>query len=391
MPIALRPRICGALALLAAACAAPPPPRDPGATEIAALVDELMAPAFAADALADPARCVAGVAVVATPTTTLVRGYGATTAGGVSVPDGATPFQIGSLSKLLTGLALARQIEDGNVAADGPALAIGAADLRAAMPTATFTLADLVSHHAGFPTMPANLIDRDGDGQRDPTADPLSPGRGYARADLLAAVAALPLAGTAPYRYSNLGLGLLGLLLQDHLALPDNHALLTATLAPLDLTATWGTVAAIPADARARVAQGYAWRGDTRVPGGLAEMGVLASAGEVTTTGADMAKLLAALIGQPPPPLAPAIARALTPIADGGEPDVELGYAFEVRHEPAGDRYTKGGATPSYTAYLSFHRAPAVGALVLTSCGGFDAARPLALALDDRLVATAAP
>ncbi|MBL8625343.1 MAG: serine hydrolase [Myxococcales bacterium] len=377
------------LVVAVAACADPPPSTDEPAT--AAMVDAIMAPAFGRDALGDPARCVGGVAVVVTPTGALVRGYGATVAGGAAAPDAATLFQIGSISKVITGLALARQVDAGALTATTPALAIGGADLRAAMPGATFTLADLVSHHAGFPTMPANLIDRDGDGVRDPAADPLSPARGYARADLLRAVAALPLAGAAPYAYSNLGLGLLGLVLQDHLALPDNHALLTTTLAPLAPTATWGTVAAIPANARDRVAQGYALGGGARITGGLAEMGVLAGAGEVTTTGADMALLLAALTGQATTPLAPAVELALTPIATGGQPDVELGYAIEIRREAGGTRYTKGGATPSYTAYLSFHRAPPVGALVLTSCGGFDAARALALALDDGLVTAAAP
>ncbi len=376
-----------AVALIAVAACAEPTTPPPGDDPVAAAVDEIMAPAFGADALADPARCVGGVAVVVTSTGTRVRGYGATAAGGATVPDAATLFQIGSISKVITGLALARQVADGALTPATPALTIGGADLRAAMPTATFTLAELVSHHAGFPTMPANLVDRDGDGQRDPTADPLSPARGYARADLLRAVTPLPLGGAAPYLYSNLGLGLLGVLLDDHLALPDNHALVTAPLAPLAPTSTYGTVAAIPADARARVAQGYALGGGARVTGELAEMGVLAGAGEVTTTGADMAALLAALTGQTATPLAPAVALALTPIAASNQPDVELGYAFEIRHEPGGERYTKGGATASYTAYLSFHRAPAVGALVLTSCGGFDAAHDLAIAIDDRLVA----
>jgi len=383
-----------AVALAAAACGATPAPSVDAAAEpdpaLVALVDEVMAPAFGADAIADPARCVGGVAVVVTPDGALVRGYGATVAGGATVPDATTLFQIGSISKVLTGLVLARHVAAGALTATGPALAIGAADLRAAMPTATFTLADLVSHHAGFPTMPANLLDRDGDGQRDPTADPLSPGRGYARADLLTAVADLPLGGAAPFTYSNLGLGLLGLLLQDHLGQPSFDAVIAAELTPaLGLTDTSGNVAAIPPAALTRVAQGYAARAGARVPGGLAEMGVLAGAGEVTTTGADMARLLAALTGQTPTPLDPAIAVALAPVADSPLADTELGYAIEVRHEADGDRYTKSGATPSYTAHLSFHRAPAVGALVLTACGDFDAARTLALTLDDRLVARA--
>jgi CubicO group peptidase (beta-lactamase class C family) len=249
-----------------------------------------------------------------------------------------------------------------------------------------------VTHHAGLPEMPPNLIDRDGDGQPDPDADPLSPGHDYARADLLAILPGLPLGGAAPYKYSNLGLGLLSLMLQDHSGTSSFDAVLGAHLKPaLGLTSTWGNVDAIPADARSRLVQGYGLRGGQRLPGYPAEMGVLAGAGEIVTTGADMARFLGAVTGHTPTALDPAIALALTPVAASSMADVDLGYAFEVHDEATSARYTKGGGTPSFTAYLSFHRTPAVGAFVMTSCTGFQATRGLAMTIDDRLVEWSQP
>ncbi len=369
------------------ACADPPAELPPP-TSVAELVDQVMTPAIGADALGDPDRCVGAVVAVVTPEGTLVRGYGATVADGATVPDGDTLFQIGSISKVFTGLELARLVVAGDVAIDAPAMSLGATDLRAATPSARFTLADLVTHHAGLPEMPPNLIDRDGDGQPDPDADPLSPGHDYARADLLAILPDLPLGGAAAYKYSNLGLGLLALMVQDHVGASSFDAVLDGHLKPaLGLSATWGNVDAIPTEARSRLVQGYGLRGGQRLAGYPAEMGVLAGAGEIVTTGADMARFLAAVTGHTPTDLAAAISVALTPVAASPMADIELGYAFEVHHEATAERYTKGGGTPSFTAYLSFHRAPAVGAFVMTSCTGFQATRGLAMTIDDRLVA----
>lgn len=380
------------LLVAAAAGCAEPPPDLPPPSSVAELVDQVMAPAIGADALGDSNRCVGAVVAVVTPEGTLVRGYGATVADGTTVPDGDTLFQIGSISKVFTGLELARLVVAGEVAIDAPAMSLGGADLLAATPSARFTLGDLVTHHAGLPEMPPNLVDRDGDGRPDPDADPLSPGHDYARADLLATLPDLPLGGAAAYKYSNLGLGLLALMLQDHTGAGSFDAVLGGHLKPaLGLTSTWGNVDAIPADARPRLVQGYGLRDEQRVPGYPAEMGVLAGSGEIVTTGADMARFLAAVTGHTPTELDPAIALALTPLADSPMADVALGYAFEVHDEAGGARYTKGGGTPSFTAYLSFHRAPAVGAFVMTSCTGFHATRGLAMTLDDRLVAWSQP
>lgn len=376
---------------LAAACGAGtdgPIDIPPGtASDVAGIVDEVMQPVISASATGNLDQCVGAVVAVVTPDEKVVRGYGGVVANGAP-PDGDTLFQIGSISKVFTGLVLAREVAAGHMHATDPAPPYLAADLETPLAGATITLADLVTHHAGLPEMPSNLLDRDGDGKRDPTFDPLSPGKGYTRADLASYFGGTPPPSPAGYKYSNLSLGLLGLALEDQLGAQSYDTLLREhVLDDLGMHDTWGLVSAIAPEALGRAAQGYAVTHSQRAPGKLAEMGALAGAGEVTTTGNDAARLLSSLTGITRSPLDEAVALAVSPLAPSSKTEIEIGYGIEVEHLADGDRFNKGGATASQTAYLSFRRDPAVGVMVMTSCGSFNAPRTLATTINDRVTA----
>ena len=349
------------------------------ASALAREIEALVGPAFAATP-SSAAQCVGGVTVVVTPAAELVRGWGALALGGGAVPDGATLFQVGSISKLFTGLGLARRVEEGALSATTSVGALLAADLRGAR-SSWPTMGALITHHSGLPVFPANLTDRDGDGTRDLDVDPRSPATGYGREDLRRALSALTLPPSAPYVYSNLGLGLAGLALADHLGVASYHEVLsrlvTTDLAMLD---TYGEVAAIPIAARDRLATPHVTNGARRTPGILGEMGVLASAGEIVTTGQDLRRLLRALTGLAPGPLDATIARA-TARLDDGPGGASMGYAIEIDSSEGLVRYRKGGNTSGFTAYVVWSTAPAVGVAVLTNCGGFMRAVALADAL----------
>lgn len=342
---------------------------DAATATLAARVEALMRPAF------DPtpsslAQCVGGVAVIVTPAEERMGGWGATTLGGSVSPDASTLFQIGSLTKVFTGLAMAQRIEEGAFGPDTRAGELLAEDLRGASASWP-TMAALITHHGGLPAYPSNLVDRDGDGRRDPGIDPRSPAAGYGRADLRAALASWTSPSDAPYSYSNVGSGLVGLALQDQLGLESHDETLRRTVtSELGMRETWGEVSAIPPEARARLADGHAREGDARVIGIPGQMGVLASAGEIVTSARDMRLLLRALTGLERTGLAGAISRATTPLAAG--PDGrEMGYAIEIENLAGVVRYRKGGNTSSYAAYLLWSTSPQVGVAVLTNCGGF--------------------
>ncbi len=353
------------------------------------LVDQVMAPAIAPDAPDDQDTCVGAVVAVLTPEHADVLGYGATVAGGAIRPDGDTLYQIGSVSKVYTGLALARLVAQGQLAADAPAVTYLGADLQPPLTGSQFSLAELISHRAGFPTMPSNLVDRDLDGQRDPAIDPLSPAAGYTRADLRRYLddfrpGAPP--GTA-YVYSNVGIGLAALALEDHLGIAGYHDVLRGLVTDdLGMTDTWGEVGRLDTAAVARVAHGYALDGDGRVAGYPAQMGALAGAGEIVTSADDLLLLLAATTGETSTALDAAIDLAITPLAaraDGGE----VGFAVEVDNDAGGALYSKGGNTPSFSAYVRFRREPRQAVAVMTSCGNFQRVKDLAIAIDAGLLA----
>jgi CubicO group peptidase (beta-lactamase class C family) len=249
--------------------------------------------------------------------------------------------------------------------------------------TAKVTLGMLVSHHSGLASMPTNL----------PQKVPYSPAEGYTFGDFKTYLFGLPApveAGKA-YQYSNAGIGLLGLVLEQQLGVTGNHELLNKTLlADLAITELWGEVDRIPSTASARVAKGYAVAGQARVEGRMSRMGVLAGAGEVAASGNAMLTLLKALCGQQASALDAAIAESLTPIKpiQGNE---SIAYGIEVEQDGSGlgPIFRKSGATAGgYSAYVAFRRNPAVGVAVMTNVAQLQSVKAIAYAILDKLAMT---
>lgn len=210
---------------------------------------------------------VGAVVAAVTPGTVEIRGAGRTAAGGGSTPGPDTLFEIGSVTKTFTALALARMARAGTAGLDEPL-----ADLlptTASVPSRDgrqITLQHLATHTSGLPRLPkgmlATLLLR-------PThPDPYA----HCTADALLSGLARTRLGAVPgerFRYSNLGAGLLGLALARR-AGTEYEALVTREIcAPLGMTDTVVTVD--PARAE-RYAQGHSRRGRPRTPWNLADL-----------------------------------------------------------------------------------------------------------------------
>lgn len=325
------------------------------------VVDRVMSNFVASGGAATTTRCANAVAVVVLPGGDLVRGYGRASDTGSTAPGGDTVFQVGSVTKVFTGVALARLVTLGAVTATAPVRDVIDADLSGGLP-ASVTFEALVSHTAGLPEYPDNLL------RPDAGSSPLSPATGYSRANLLAFLSGWT-PGPAGYAYSNLGSGLLGLALDDATDAGSYHAALhPLVLAPLRMNDTWGQVSAMPQAALTRVAQGhFAAMGSWRA-GQLATMGVLAGGGEATSTGNDLTHFLRALAGLDATPLDEALALARRPVAPI-EATQDIGYGLTIEHRDAGVVYLKAGNTPSYGAFIVVQTAPPVGVAVLAGCG----------------------
>lgn len=208
----------------------------------------------------------------------------------------ASVFEIGSVTKTVTALLLADLARAGVLALDDPV----ARHLPAAPPVVgrPITLTDLATHHSGLPRLPAGLLRTAlTTRRRDP----------YAHLDEEALAAAIPRTPpTRPpgrrFRYSNYGMGLLGLALARVAGTTYADLVADRVAGPLGLADTWVEV---PERARHRWAAGHTRLGRDAGPWRLA---ALAGAGALRSTAPDLLRYLAVFAEGETGPLADAAA-----------------------------------------------------------------------------------
>lgn len=235
------------------------------------------------------------------------------------------PAEIGSVTKVFTGLLLAVLVADNAVRHDdrisgllpsGTPLAPGVGDI---------TLEDLASHRSGLPRLPPRMPIRGS--LRDP----------YARCDarfLIRSLARTKLRAS-PYNYSNYGVGLLGYLLGVVTGLGYEESLHRCVLDPLALTDT--------SFADAPLRQGHT----TRKPVPPWHFAAMAGAGGLHASAADLLTFLAR-VRDCDGPLADPIADSLRPRTRVGDVDVGLGWDLLSNGDIWHDGGTRGAATFAY-------------------------------------------
>ena len=175
-------------------------------------------------------------------------------------------FQIGSVTKTFTGLALAQLAVNQKVRLDEPLGAILFPDIAAGSPATETTLLDLATHRSGLPSVPDNLEPRD-------------PGNPFADYDRVALRQFLVHHGTtrpadAKYLYSSFGIALLGYALAQRAGVPYADLVKTEITDPLQMNDT--VFALSPAQAH-RVIQGHGV-GMEPVDAGLGDSGIFTGA-----------------------------------------------------------------------------------------------------------------
>jgi len=349
---------------------------DGGAPDAAwvAAFDAWLAPQVAPllDVNGAPGKATGVVVGVSAPGLRHAFGYGVSRVGG-EAPHGDTVFEVGSLTKVYTGLLLGLAVEDGSAALDEPLDAFfpGGAPSRGGT---SVSLLDLATHHSGLPNYDPGYS----------SGVPMNPGANYAEADLAACMAGgcpLDFVPGTRAQYSNLGSGTLGHVLGKRAGAAGYQALLSQrVLVPLQLQDT----ATVPSPAQqARLAQGYA--GGSPAP--KLQIGEpLAGAGALRSTAFDVLRFVESASGTGGPALAAAWQRVLTPYRGAGVPGTQMG--LQVAVEPVGGAtvYSKSGGTPGFSSHLLFTASPHA-AVVVWANGKAVEIRPLALAALERLQA----
>jgi len=261
-------------------------------------------------------------------------------------------FEIGSITKVFTGILLAEMAARGEVDLTAPVRRYAPTGLR--MPTRgdrEITLADLASHRSGLPRLPGNL-------KLDNRANPYA---AYSVSQLHEFLASyqLPREIGSQYEYSNLGMGLLGHVLAARAGLDYETLVRHRILEPLGMTMTG--VGLSPA-MKARLAIGHDWKGK---PTGLWDLPTLAGAGGLRSNMHDMLTFLGANIGEPRSMLERAMRTSHRPLGRGEGMDCGLGWHIM----PVGPDtiIVHGGGTGGYRSFIGFDPAGGGGVVLLTN------------------------
>lgn len=274
----------------------------------------------------------------------MLLNYGTTAKDGGQSVTSDTVYEIGSITKIFTGILLAEAVNAGKVKFDDPIQKYLPPGIQA--PTYNdipITLADLATHHSALP--------------RDLDSDNLSDLYNWLNNYQLTR------APGSKYSYSNLGYSLLG----DILARLSGNAFGTleyqSISQPLGLTDTSETLSD---DQNNRLAKGYT--GDGALATYFPDSGAMSSAGYLRSTLNDMTQFLVDNMQPDSTPLASSIRLAQMTIADGQEPGSGTGLGWEIdRPNTPSERVWKGGGTPGFTTYISFARDGSSGFVLLTN------------------------
>lgn len=266
-------------------------------------------------------------------------------------------FEIGSITKVFTGILLADMVERGEVSLSDPVSRYLPEGVRVPSRNGReITLLDLATHHSSLPRMPGNL-----------TASAANPYPRYTFEEMYAFLATHELRRDigSQFEYSNMGVALLGEALARRAGRTWDELVRERVLQPLGMNMTSTVVAGEMAEwnTQGRDEQGRAapYRGWANMPG----MGALRSNAE------DLLRFLAANTGPPTSRLERVMRTAHEPRAARGE-NGQIGLNWLI--QKSGDRtvIAHGGATAGYQTHIAFDPERGVGVVLLTNAAEFD-------------------
>jgi CubicO group peptidase (beta-lactamase class C family) len=248
-------------------------------------------------------------------------------------------YEIGSISKVFTGLLLAQAVERGELALGDTLGALLQGKLVFAAPAvAAITLEQLVTHRSCLPRQFGGVRSGPAVVEQIRLAD---------RAALWAALAAQQLARPAPCdaQYSNYGMAVLAEVLAERSGKPWSELVRDQITAPLALDDTRQHLG----DKGPRLVPAF----DGRRPAQAWDMQAFAGAGGLRSSAQELARFGRALVQGRQGPFGAAAERLVTPLAPyrGGQ----IGYAVFIDGPPARRTWSHDGLTGGYRALLTMY------------------------------------
>jgi serine-type D-Ala-D-Ala carboxypeptidase/endopeptidase len=272
-------------------------------------------------------------------------------AGHAEVPPERVLFEIGSISKVFTGILLAEAVADGKLAL-GDTLAARLPVKLDHPETGAVTLQQLATHTSCLPRLPENMMNADGE---DPYA-------AYDKKALFEYLATAKLEGKPPCEasYSNLGFGTLGVILETAYEKPWAALVQEKIAGPLGMI---DTVQDLSAAQQARFAE--PWDGEKRMHPWTFQ--AMAGAGALRSTLADMSKFADALLAGSKGPLGRAWPLLAGDFAELPAVGGKIGLALIHAQADGEETYSHDGGTGGYRSVVQVHPANGRAVIVLAS------------------------
>jgi CubicO group peptidase (beta-lactamase class C family) len=315
-------------------------------------------------------HCVGLSVAVISGTNSTVMGFGRACATNDFFARGDTIYEIGSITKTFTALALAREIERGTLRLDQPIAEFMPADLKISKDARAVTFRHLTTHTSGLPGQPDNfsMLHLIWSLWRN-----RNPYGGYTEKQFREAIRTIELESKPGTHlvYSNFGMDLLGYLLAQHAGMSYEAYIKREVCEPLGL---FDTTVTFSRDQAARFSQGYmgSEREDTKLkvlatpPWDLPSY--LAGSGALRSTASDLLNYLEANM-HPTGPLANAIQETHRELYR--EPKgYTIAMNWVISYKNAKTYLWHNGAMGGCSSYMAFTKDGTAGVVVLGNVGG---------------------
>ncbi len=321
---------------------------NPKQTKLQLLIDSL-----ALDHLQNAANCGLSIGIINGDKTEMYF-YGSTNKKAAQLPDAETMYEIGSVTKTFTGIILARAINEGKIKADD--------DIRKYMPGeypnlqykgSPIKIVNLANHTSRLPRIPGDL-------DKQPHYNVQDPYKNYSRDmmyDYLKTVTIDTLPGTI-CEYSNLGMALLGVILEDVYHRPLEELVKKYITGPAKMT---DTKFELTDNEKARMATGYFSEGGEARNWNLAAFN---ACGGLKSDLADMMKYAAVNMQESNEDIRLSHRQTYTDIS------MSLGLNWIITTTQNGDTLIwHNGATAGYTSFCGFIKEKKAGVVILNNSG----------------------
>jgi serine-type D-Ala-D-Ala carboxypeptidase/endopeptidase len=282
-----------------------------------------------------------------------ILGFGSSADDRKREPDGATVYEIGSVTKTFTALLLADAVQRGETSLDQPVQKLLPAYKIPSSGSRTITLLDVATQSSGLPRLPDNLLPKD---LANPYAD-------YTTADLKKFLAGYHLqrAPGEHYEYSNLGFGLLGQALSENTGMPYVDLVRRRITSALGMNDT--AIALTPAQT-ARFALGHDAQGK---PVPAWDLGVFEGAGALRSSAYDLLVYVRAHMHPPAGPLSKALAEVTRPQRATDRDSAKIGLAWQIESRQGQTIVWHNGMTGGSASFVGFNADGSRGVVVLTN------------------------